>query len=231
MLGFLNVADYATIQELKTEIGKETDGKDPVLKMLLTASSRAIDNYCNRKDGFVAVSTASARVYTGSGHTHQWIDECVAVTAVAVKESVTDDSYTAWSTSDWIAASGDPERPDFNRTPYQFLLVNPTGDESHFTHGLFSAWRGFRPEINERGRGAPTVQVTARWGYATTVPDPIKQATIIQAARWFKRAESSWADVITQTDFMMLRFVKSLDADIKFLLEEGRYRKPAIGVR
>jgi hypothetical protein len=223
---------YATIADLKNTTGKKGSDQDSTLELLLEAASRWCDDFCNRKrDGFVALTTATARIYTGSGTTAMWIHECVSVTSVAVKQAVNDATYTAWAATDWLAATGRPENPDYNSTPYDMILVNPVGDQSHFLDGRFTAMRGFRPESNERGRGAPTVQVTAKWGYATTVPAAVKQATLIQAARWFKRGESAWADAVSSTDFQQLLFRRDIDVDAKLLLVAGGYRRPSIGGR
>jgi hypothetical protein len=77
----------------------------------------------------------------------------------------------------------------------------------------------------------PTVEITARWGYALTVPDAIQQATIMQAARWYQRLKASMADTVAGPEFGKLMFRKSLDPEIQFLLVAGRYVKPTTGRR
>ena len=224
------MADYCTLDELKEAITVETSGHDSPLLGAITAASRAIDSYCNRPDGFVALATATARRFSGSGGAVQWVDECVEVTDVEVKDSATDTAYTAWAASDWLAASGNPENPDFHRTPYRMLIVDPTGDYDHFTGGRF-AWRaGFRPDPNSvRQRGTPTVRVTAKWGYAVSVPAQVKEACIIQTARWYKRGQSAWADTVANPDVGQLMYRKELDPDVKFILSDGGFVKPRLG--
>lgn len=225
------MTDYATAAEVKAQPDITGATHDTVIAAMITAASLAIDNYCNRPDGFVALGAgaATARTYTGSGTAVQRIDECVAVTALAVKDSPTDSTYTAWAAGDYILASGDPESPNFNRTPYTLLIVDPTGDYSHFTSGQFSFRKGFRPDPDVPYRGVPTVQVTARWGYAATVPATIKQACIIQVCRWLARGGSQWADSIGSAETGTLEFRQELDPDVKMLLVGGRYVRPAIG--
>jgi len=210
------MTDYASISEIKAAINKTSADDDTVLTALATAASRAVDNFCNRPDGFVALETATARVYAGEGKSWQTIDECTSVTEVAVKDSTTDDDYTDWTTADWIAFSGDPEHPEFNRLPYTALMVGYDGDYAHFLNG-------------RRGKhSVPTMQITAKWGYATDVPTPIKQATIITASRWYKRGEGGWSDVLASGELGMLLYQKMLDPDVKLLLVAGRYVRPAI---
>lgn len=225
------MTDYCTIAEIKAAIeAKSTDAtRDTVLTALVTAASRAIDNYCNRPDGFVAVSVASARIYAGEGRSWQRIDECTEITLVAVKDIPTDTTYTSWAAADWIAFSGDPERPNFNQTPYAAIMCSASGDYSIFTSGFFTTKQGFRPDPDyDFKRGVPTVQITAKWGYATTVPAPIKQATITLAARWWKRGEAAWSDALASGELGMLLYRKELDPDVKLLLVAGRYVRPAV---
>jgi len=77
----------------------------------------------------------------------------------------------------------------------------------------------------------PTVQITARWGFATEVPIDIKEAAIMQAARWYKRLQSAMADVLASGELGQLLYRKSLDPDIRRLLVDGRYVKPVVGRR
>src|SRR5574341_455384 len=120
---------YCTKDEVKDQTGKTLPNLDAALEnIVIPAASRLIDALLNRPDGFIAASVASARAYVGSGTTHQWLDECVAVTAVAVKNSVTDTVYTPWAVGDWIACSGDPEMPNFNALPYTLLVIDPSGN-------------------------------------------------------------------------------------------------------
>ena len=221
---------YANVEEFRAHVEKTTETSDAVIQQILDAASLAIDNACNKPDGFCAPAAASARTYTGSGTAVQRIDPCsTAPTLVEVKDSPTDTTYTSWAPGDWIAARGDPEAPDFNHTPYTLLLVDPTGDYSHFTSGQFSFQKGFRPDPDVPYRGVPTVRVTAKWGDAALVPPTIRLACIMQAARWFKRGESAWADTVGNADMGQLMYRKSIDPDVSFILREGRLIRPAIG--
>lgn len=199
-----------------------------VLDFMINAASRNIDRHCNRPNGFVALSNAVAREYAGSGDYVQLIEECVAITLVETKQSVTD-TYTAWASADWIAFSGDAEDPDFNSIPYDSLMTSGTGSLPLFHSGKINALRGFRPEYPSTGRALPTVRVTAKWGYSVTVPDDIKEACIIQVSRWWKRGQSGWADAMANADLGQLMFVKALDPAIEELLHNGRYVRPATG--
>jgi hypothetical protein len=210
------MANYATIAEVKAQINKTQADDDAVLTAMITAASLAIDNFCNRLDGFEAVDPATARTYAGDGKAWHEMDDAAAVTLVEVKDSMTDASYTSWAATDWLAFTGDPERPNFNRLPYTAIMVAVNGEYAAFLNGKLGA-------ISQ-----PTVRITAQWGYALTVPDPIKQATITQVARWYKRGESGWSDVLASGELGQLFYQKMIDPAVKFILVGGRYVRPVV---
>lgn len=231
---------YCTVAELKSSMQKTDAGDDVLLGRIIEGAERKINRLCNRPDGFEADTVASARYYKGSGKAYQLIDECVEITAVAVKDSISDDTYTTWTSpsamfagdGDWYPGTGDPDDPQFNALPYTLLFVDPNGDQAWFT--------GEDSVMKKRGRNArglsllarvPTVRVTARWGYATTVPYDIVEATAMQASRWYKRLQSSMADTLASTDLGALLYMQKLDPDIAGILLDGRYVKPAVGRR
>lgn len=197
---------YATPDEIKAELEITGTTYDARFLALAERATKFINTLCQRKDGFVADANASARTYDGSGLEYQWIDECISVSTVEVKDAETeaDTAYDTWTAdTDWRAAQGTPSRPDWNRTPYTFLIIDPNSGESYFTEGM------------------RTVRVTARWGYAATVPDEIKQACIIQAGRWWKRGQSGYADTAGGPEWGELRFARKLDPDVEAILKDG----------
>lgn len=236
------MSDYATIEELKAEIGlTDSSGVDTAtLNRIISSASRSIDRFCQRPDGFVADEAASDRYYSGNGEAWIIIDEFVQVSAVAARESTTVTDYTEWDAptsdmagdGDYLAFAGDPYRPDFNPIargrPYSGLMVDPNGSRSLFTSGTVLAKAGFTP-IQVAPRAIPTVKVTARWGYADDLPDEIRMACIMQSARWYKRLQGTMADSLATADFGRESFVRSLDPDIKHILIDGRFIARQIG--
>lgn len=220
---------YGTPGELRDRIDRASTAEDSTLAEIIRAASRNINEACNRPDGFMATTIAEARRYAGSGKPYQLVDECISVTLVEVKNSADDDDYDSWLPGDWIAFSGDHRWPDFNRLPYDSLMIDPTGDESIFTSGEYVTRGGFRP-IVDVARGVPTVRITARWGYSEEVPEDIKEAALMQSARWFKRYLSGQSDVLASGELGVLLYRKALDPDIRRILVDGRYIKPAIGI-
>ena len=211
------MTDYCELDDLKTQIEISTTDKDDALEFLITRASRAIDRWCGREDSwFVALTVATAREYKGSGKYWQHIDENVEVSLVEVKDSPNDTDYVEWASTDWIAYTGSRDFPNFNLTPYMALMTDTAnGDYSVFT-------ASFKPPLPPM----PTVRVTAKWGYAVTVPPQIEEACIVQVSRWFKRAQSSWADTIARGDFGELRYTNKVDSTVAGLLQDGGWVDP-----
>jgi len=225
------MSSYCTPTELRTQIEKEgTTGSasDANLEVIIAGVSNTLDQYFNRPDGFVASAIPSARYFSSIGaKSYIMIDDCVEITAVAVKESPTDDTYTAWTASDWIAFTGDVQHPIFNRLPYTGIMTDPAGSYEFFTDGSIVSIKGFRP-YDMSGRSVPTVQVTARWGYGEIVLPLIKEVTIALASRWFKSAEGQWSDTLASSGFGGLIY-KSQNADIRLMLDSARLGRPSLG--
>lgn len=203
---------YCTAEDVRGQIQGKFEAYDTVLTGMIAAAEEAINNHCNRPDGFEALSVATARLYAGDGLDYIWIDDCVEVTAVAVKDAPTDSAFVTWAATDWIAFSGDPECPNYNKIPYMGIKIRiDTGFYTYFPKSSY-----------------PVAQITAKWGYAVTVPDAIKQACITQVSRWAQRAKSGWADAVGSDMTGTLAYKKVLDPDVQMLLNSGRFIRPSI---
>lgn len=210
------MTNWATAQELRSRMNSVTTLNDLNLEAILTAAQNTISRFCNRPDGFLAATTATTRLYAGSGNGYLSIDETPEITAVGVKSSTSDTVFTAWAATDWIAFKGSSRFPNFNKTPYEGLMVSPNGDYSYFRTGS--------------RRGFPMVQITAKWGYALTIPEELKEASIMQAIQWFKREEGAMTTALASGDLGMLLYNKAVDPAVAMILVEGRYKKPVVGI-
>lgn len=214
---------YAAPAELRAQPDMQGDIHDSVLTLLLTAASAAIDGFCNRqRDGFQAESTASERIYPGSGENYQWIHECVEIVSVEVKTSPSSESYVLWPSSDWMGFTGEPTYPDFNGPRFDGIM---SVSSKKFTLGELGGSEFSNGSITK----VPTVKVTAKWGYSLELPSLIKQATILQASRWFKRGQAFWSDATANADLGMMMYRKDLDPDLKMMLVNGRMVRPIYG--
>ena len=231
---------YATLAELKSSMQKENVGDDVLLQRILNAAETKINRFCNRPDGFEADIAASARHYPGSSYSFQLIDECVSITTVAVKDSQDDIAYAAWTSpttalagdGDWMPCTGDQYAPDFVSLPYTMLIIDPNGDQSWFTgETMTQKKRGRERRGHSLLSRVPTVQVTALWGYSVAVPNDIREATIMQSARWYKKEQGAMADALASADLGGLLYIQQLDPDIAGILLDGAYRRPHVGRR
>lgn len=199
------VTSYATLAEFKAGMNYpqpySTDPKDNVMQICLDAAAAVIDRVCKRPDGFVATDPI-AREFYGMDRDYVYIGDCIAVTLVKTRSSVSG----AWTdiTETWSAFAGDALNPS-DRLPY-------TGVIRH--SGTFAKYRW------------KSIQITAQWGYAATVPIQVTQATIMQASRWFKRSESAWADATASGELGTLLYRKAMDPDIENILKNGRLVRP-----
>lgn len=214
--------EYASIADLKAQVQTGDTDYDATFQLLLNAAAEAIDRFTNRThkhDAFLADDEATARVYSAKSIHHLYIDECIEVTLVKVKDSATDTGYdTSLASTDWFVCRGSPERPIFNRTPYDLLILSSYGTQEPFTSGVFPF------------RNVPTVQVTAKWGYAaySNFPAVVKEATLVQASRWWKRSQSAWADTLASADMGTLMYQKVLDPAIQLMLVKSRLIRPSV---
>lgn len=223
------MASYATAEQLRAQPGVTGTGDDTTIDLMLSAASLAIDGFCGRpEDGFLAAGTATMRIFPGSDEPWLMLPENVETTKVEVKFSASDTTWEELSTSLWLPFHGAPDWPNYNRFPLNGIVLLRGGPLTRFLRETqHSTWES-EEEIGIPSP-LPTVRVTAKWGYATVTPDLIIQATITQAARWFKRGQSFWADTTSSDTMGTLQYRKSLDPDIQMMLELSRFVRPIYG--
>ena len=193
---------YVSLSEVKAASDIKDTRFDARISDLIDAASATLDQVCNRPEGFVAQGVASAKLFAGSGRDYQMIGECVEVTLVEIKRGGT------WETlSDWAAFAGDSKFPVYDSLPYTGVLADAAS---------FDASR------------LPNVRVTARWGYADSVPPQVREACMIWVSRWLKRGQSSYADTLTSDMGGTLEFRRQVDPDVMAILQKGRLIKPTV---
>lgn len=190
---------YASLNEVKAAL-KIIDGlDDSLLEMAIESASRLIDGYAGRYfyNGGTATKNFAAQDW--------WItqiEDASSITEVASTDEV-GGTYTTWAATD-----------------YQLEPVNGRTD------GLVSPYTRIRavndyafPTNNEQA----LVKVTGVWGWAS-VPIAIKQATILQASRIFKRLDSPLG-VAGFGDMGVVRVGSRLDPDVQHLVDPYRSMK------
>jgi hypothetical protein len=196
---------YATRNQVKAalRIGTADTIDDDLIDNCVGAASRLIDGYCNRR--FWQSGTAEARVFQAEDSFYCSIDD-IAGTALTLKTSTQADGTfdLTWSRSDYQL---EPLNGNLDGLTWSYDKIRAVGDY------LF-------PTVNANYGEQALVQVTAVFGWPS-VPEPITQATIIQASRIFKRYDSPLG-VAGFGDLGAIRVSRFLDPDMAQLVEPYR---------
>jgi hypothetical protein len=196
---------YATRNQVKAalRIGVGDTLDDDLIDNCVGAASRLIDGYCNRR--FWQTGTAEARVFQAEDSFYCSIDD-IAGTALTLKTSTQADGTfdLQWSRSDYQL---EPLNGNLDGLTWSYDKIRAVGDY------LF-------PTVNANYGEQALVQVTAIFGWPS-VPEPVTQATIIQASRIFKRYDSPLG-VAGFGDLGAIRVSRFLDPDMAQLVEPYR---------
>ena len=196
---------YATRNQVKAalRIGTADTIDDDLIDNCVGAASRLIDGYCNRR--FWQTGTAQARVYQAEDSFYCSIDD-IAGTALTLKTSSQSDGTfdVTWKVSDYQL---EPLNGNLDGLTWSYDKIRAVGDY------LF-------PTVNANYGEQALVQVTAVFGWPE-VPEPVTQATIIQASRIFKRYDSPLG-VAGFGDLGAIRVSRYLDPDMAQLVEPYR---------
>jgi hypothetical protein len=196
---------YATKNQVKAalRIGTADTLDDDLIDNCVGAASRLIDGYCNRR--FWQTGTAEARIFQAEDSFYCSIDD-IAGTALTLKSSTQADGTfdLTWSRSDYQL---EPLNGNLDGLTWSYDKIRAVGDY------LF-------PTVNANYGEQALVQVTAIFGWPA-VPEPVTQATIIQASRIFKRYDSPLG-VAGFGDLGAIRVSRYLDPDMAQLVEPYR---------
>ena len=196
---------YATRNQVKAalRIGTADTLDDDLIDNCVGAASRLIDGYCNRR--FWQSGTAEARIFQAEDSFYCSIDD-ITGTALTLKSSTQADGTfdLTWKVSDYQL---EPLNGNLDGLTWSYDKIRAVGDY------LF-------PTVNANYGEQALVQVTAVFGWPS-VPEPITQATIIQASRIFKRYDSPLG-VAGFGDLGAIRVSRFLDPDMAQLVEPYR---------
>lgn len=206
------VNPYATLNQLKTWVGVGTADTvdDTMFEMAIESASRMVDDDCDRV--FYASGTAVARVFAPSDHYLAQIDDAISITAVA-----TDDGSGTYATG-WTVAT------DYQTEPLNGIVGGQAWPITRLRAvGSLTFPTNMYPYSSDIGEA--TLKVTGQWGFGTATPIAITQATLILAARIWKRADSILG-VAGFGDLGALRVSRS-DPDYSNLI--SRYVRTKVG--
>jgi hypothetical protein len=179
------MATLCTRNEVKNALGISDSVDDIRIDVALEAATDMIQDFCGRQ--FLIDSTTSGRVFVAETTTLVHVDDISSTTGLIIK---TDDggngSFTStWSTSDYQL---EPLNGKVNGMSRPYNTIRAISGKTFPTDG-----------------GQAMVQVTAVWGWPT-VPDAVKQASIIQTISIFKASDAPFgATPFAETGILRLR--------------------------
>jgi hypothetical protein len=191
------VNGYCSLADVKSSARITDNVDDSMLELAVESASRLIDSYTQRY--FYNAGTAT-RLFAPQDSYVTEIDDLITLTTLVTSDGETFD--TTW------------QAKDYQLEPLNGVVDGLTGypatriravDDFIFTHLT----------------GEATVRITGVWGWSAT-PTAVKQATVIQAARIFKRNDSPLG-IAGFGEMGAVRVGTQLDPDVKQLIEA--YRK------
>ena len=197
---------YATVGELRASLGDDTRQALDAgqLEQALRAASRAVDEWCQRPGGkFWLDPAATSRTYRPQDPYCAWIDDIGSSSGLVVKTDTTGDGTfaTTWTASDYQL---EPLNASVNGGAYAWWRLLAVGNQAF-------------PYLRTWGKGQrPTLQVTARHGWSQ-VPEPVREATLLKAARLYRRKDVPFGNELGGGDFGPIRITRE-DSDVISLL-------------
>ena len=196
------VNGYAQLEDLKSllRIPASDTVDDAQLSRAIEAASRRIDGACDRI--FYQEPTTSARVYDATNLSSVSIDDVSTIAGFSVR---VDDGFD-----------------------YNTIIVNNVDFRIEPLNNLAKGLPFYRlvslSGVFPRSTVRPGVQVTARWGWPS-VPNPIRDATLLMAGRLFKRGDSLLG--VAGFSDMGVITVRGVDPDVDHLIQP--FRRMAVG--
>lgn len=195
------VNGYASLNDLKIALRIEDGVDDSLLEIALESASRLIDEYTMRN--FYNAGTAT-RLFVPNDDDCVAIDDAISISSIAVSTLLNKTYDQTWTSAEYQLEPLNNVVDGLSGWPYTRIRA-------------VGVWEFPYDEDDE----IATVQVTGVWGWSA-VPTAVKQATIIQAMRIFKRLDSPLG-VISSPDTGYFRVSSRIDPDVAMLLNS--YRK------
>jgi hypothetical protein len=205
------VNGYASLTDVKTALRIQDGVDDSLLEIAIESASRMVDEYTMRN--FYNAGTAT-RVFVPYTDDLVAIDDAVSISAIAVSTLLNKTFDQTWSAVDYQTEPLNGIADGLSGWPITRIRAVGTYE---FPNGNTR----YRYEGRYGQEDVATVQVTGVWGWSA-VPTAVKQATIIQSMRIFKRLDSPLG-VISSPDTGYFRVSSRIDPDVAMLLNS--YRK------
>jgi hypothetical protein len=191
------VNGYCSLADVKASARITDSVDDALLELAVESASRLVDSYTQRY--FYNAGTAT-RIFVPLDNYVTEIDDLISLSVLQTSDG--DDYGTTWAAKD-----------------YQLEPLN--GNVDGLTNHPATRIRAVDDFLFNVLDLEATVRVTGVWGWSA-IPTAIKQATVIQAARIFKRNDSP-TGIVGFGELGAVRVGVQLDPDVKHLIDV--YRK------
>jgi hypothetical protein len=191
------VNGYCSLADVKSSARITDNVDDSMLELAVESASRLIDSYTQRY--FYNAGTAT-RLFAPQDSYITEIDDLTTLTTLQTSDG--DNFGTTWAAK------------DYQLEPLNGVVDGLTGYPA-------TRIRAVDDFLFNYLDGEATVRIAGVWGWSA-VPTAVKQATVIQAARIFKRNDSPLG-IAGFGEMGAIRVGTQLDPDVKQLIEA--YRK------
>lgn len=188
---------YATLPEVRAALRITDSIDDALLEMAIESASRLIDSYANRS--FYSAGSA-VRYFAADNDYVININDAVSITEIATQSTDDGPWDVIWGADDYQTEPLNGYVDGLGGWP--ITRVRAIGDYT------------FPYEDGEA-----LIRITGVWGWSA-IPINIRQATIIQASRIFKRLDSPLG--VISSDIGMFRVGTRLDPDVAMLIDSYR---------
>jgi len=162
---------YASLTDVKAALRIDDTVDDTLLELAIETASRSIDGYCER---YFYNSGSATRKFLPSDSFNVEIDDLISLTSLTTNTN--GEAFTVtWTSTDYQL---EPINSLASGIDWPYTRIVAIGDY------LFPIWE--QKNVNHY---EATVQVEGTWGWSS-VPTAIRQATILAAARQFKRYDA-----------------------------------------
>ena len=184
-----NASSYCTLNDVKDALDITGTDHDDLLTSLISAVTSEIDNYCHRSFAL----TSTTRYFDGVGD-NLIVDDLVSVTTFKLDTG----GDGVWETT--LTEGTDFLLYPYNTSPKWLVKLTDDSTASDFAKGL------------RKG-----VEIAGTWGYST-VPEPVRQAALIQTCRLFRLSQSGYGTEVGTPDIGTSTVFQGLSSDAKRML-------------
>lgn len=197
------MSNYLTLAEFKENSYLGDMPVDAYAQLAIDAAEEAIEAYTERR--FYQGGTADAYYYTATDTKYLPIDDLVSLVSLKTDDNADGTYETTWAAADSLLA---PYNASIIEQPYTRIETNAAVSRTF--------------PLTPKG-----VEVTGQFGWPA-IPDRVKDATLLQAVRFYKRfREAPFGVAGVSLDGSALRLLSRLDADVELMLSRLR-RVPVV---